>query len=165
MLQWGLVNFTVSAILGVLLILLFGPVLAELDSVKGLPADSPEVEAAVAQAGPMYAAMLPAYLLIVAVFSAAVFRLILRPQDSRYAYLRLGKDELRLVFLTLIYFGLSIALVVTLTVAAAVLGELAATMGGAAAAFAGRDEILAVYREAVRHRYRFYSYGDATLIL
>lgn len=33
------------------------------------------------------------------------------------------------------------------------------------AAFAGRDEILAVYREAVRHRYRFYSYGDATLIL
>jgi len=33
------------------------------------------------------------------------------------------------------------------------------------AAFAGRDEILAVYREAVRERYRFYSYGDAMLIL
>lgn len=32
------------------------------------------------------------------------------------------------------------------------------------AAFAGRDEILAVYREAVRRRYRFYSYGDAMLI-
>jgi S-adenosylmethionine:tRNA ribosyltransferase-isomerase len=34
-----------------------------------------------------------------------------------------------------------------------------------AAAFAGRDEILAVYKEAVAHRYRFYSYGDAMLIL
>jgi S-adenosylmethionine:tRNA ribosyltransferase-isomerase len=34
-----------------------------------------------------------------------------------------------------------------------------------AAAFAGRDEILAVYREAVERRYRFYSYGDAMLIL
>jgi S-adenosylmethionine:tRNA ribosyltransferase-isomerase len=34
-----------------------------------------------------------------------------------------------------------------------------------AAAFAGRDEILAVYQEAVKRRYRFYSYGDAMLIL
>jgi S-adenosylmethionine:tRNA ribosyltransferase-isomerase len=32
-------------------------------------------------------------------------------------------------------------------------------------AFAGRERILAAYAEAVRHRYRFYSYGDATLIL
>ncbi len=34
-----------------------------------------------------------------------------------------------------------------------------------AAAFAGRDEILAVYRDAVQRRYRFYSYGDAMLVL
>jgi S-adenosylmethionine:tRNA ribosyltransferase-isomerase len=33
------------------------------------------------------------------------------------------------------------------------------------AAFAGRERILAAYREAVEHGYRFYSYGDATLIL
>ena len=32
-------------------------------------------------------------------------------------------------------------------------------------ALAGRDRILAAYEEAVRHRYRFYSYGDAMLIL
>ncbi len=34
-----------------------------------------------------------------------------------------------------------------------------------AAAFAGREEILAVYRDAVQRRYRFYSYGDAMLIV
>jgi S-adenosylmethionine:tRNA ribosyltransferase-isomerase len=33
------------------------------------------------------------------------------------------------------------------------------------AAFAGRERVLAAYREAVENRYRFYSYGDAMLIL
>jgi S-adenosylmethionine:tRNA ribosyltransferase-isomerase len=33
------------------------------------------------------------------------------------------------------------------------------------AAFAGRDLVLAAYREAVRERYRFFSYGDCMLIL
>jgi len=32
-------------------------------------------------------------------------------------------------------------------------------------AFAGRDLMLAAYRDAVAHRYRFYSYGDAMLIV
>jgi S-adenosylmethionine:tRNA ribosyltransferase-isomerase len=32
-------------------------------------------------------------------------------------------------------------------------------------AFAGRELIVKAYREAVRERYRFYSYGDCMLIL
>ena len=33
------------------------------------------------------------------------------------------------------------------------------------AAFAGRDSILRAYEAAVENRYRFYSYGDAMLIV
>jgi S-adenosylmethionine:tRNA ribosyltransferase-isomerase len=33
------------------------------------------------------------------------------------------------------------------------------------AAFAGRDLILEAYRAAIEARFRFYSYGDAMLIL
>ena len=32
-------------------------------------------------------------------------------------------------------------------------------------AFAGRESVLAAYREAVEKKYGFYSYGDAMLIL
>ena len=32
-------------------------------------------------------------------------------------------------------------------------------------AFAGRERILAAYEDAIRNGYRFYSYGDAMLIL
>jgi S-adenosylmethionine:tRNA ribosyltransferase-isomerase len=33
------------------------------------------------------------------------------------------------------------------------------------AAFAGRERVLEVYQEAMRQGYRFYSFGDAMLLL
>ena len=33
------------------------------------------------------------------------------------------------------------------------------------AAFTGREKILELYHQAIEHRYRFYSYGDAMLLV
>ncbi len=51
-------------------------------------------------------------LAVLTVMAAAVYRVIFRHEDTRFGYLRLGSDELRLMGLTIIYIGLFIGLVV-----------------------------------------------------
>ena len=52
--------------------------------------------------------------------TAAIYRVIFRHTDSRYGYLRLGGDELRLMALTVIFIVLSILLAVAFTLGAAI---------------------------------------------
>jgi hypothetical protein len=54
-------------------------------------------------------------LAVLSITSAAVYRLIFRHDDARFGYLRLGADELRLMGLTVICFGLAIILVVAVS--------------------------------------------------
>jgi hypothetical protein len=76
-------------------------------------------------------------LTIQCVMAAAVYRLIFRHEDTRFGYLRLGADELRLIGLTIIYFGLAMALMLGLTIGAAIITSLAAMAGTGAAALVG----------------------------
>jgi len=75
-------------------------------------------------------------LAIQCVMAAAVYRLIFRHDDTRFGYLRLGADELRLMGMTLIVFVLAMGLVVAVTMASAVLTSLAAVAGPGPEAFA-----------------------------
>jgi S-adenosylmethionine:tRNA ribosyltransferase-isomerase len=72
--------------------------------------------------------------------------------------LRPGEGETGLVIVPGFRFGVTDALVTNFHLPRSSLLLLVA-------AFAGRERVLAAYAEAVRERYRFYSYGDAMLIL
>lgn len=76
-------------------------------------------------------------LAIQCIMAAAVYRLIFRHDDTRFGYLRLGADELRLMGLTLIYIALFMALLVAVTLGAAVVAALASFAGQTAGLFMG----------------------------
>lgn len=77
--------------------------------------------------------------------AAAVYRLIFRHGDSRFGYLRLGRDELRLMGLTLIFVVLTILLAVGLTLGAAIVVAVASFAGkGLALSMAGIAELVSL---------------------
>jgi len=76
-------------------------------------------------------------LLVMSLMAAAVYRLIFRHDDTRFGYLRLGADELRLMGLTLIYIVLFIALVVAVGMVSGIVVALAGLVSPAAQSFLG----------------------------
>jgi hypothetical protein len=76
-------------------------------------------------------------LAIQCIMAAAVYRLIFRHDDTRFGYLRLGADELRLMGLTLIYILLFMVLVVGVTMISAILFAVASVAGQGFANFVG----------------------------
>ena len=96
------------------------------------PAAAASAAAAMAKLLPLYALMVPLYLVFFSVQSAAVYRAVLRPEDRAFARLRLGPDELRLIgawfLLGLLWIGFSIvaAVVLVLLVAGAAFATKAA---------------------------------------
>jgi hypothetical protein len=75
-------------------------------------------------------------LAVLSVMAAAVYRLIFRHEDTRFGYLRLGADELRLMGLTVIFMGIAIGLVVSVGMLVGILVVLISTVVPAATTFA-----------------------------
>lgn len=69
------------------------------------------------------------------VMAAAVYRIVLRPGDEKFSYLRLGKDELRLMALTLIYVVLGVVLLAAAQIAIGIVVFVASLLGQPAMAF------------------------------
>jgi hypothetical protein len=101
---WTLMHFVVN--FG-LLLLFVGMAGAQLQAMQRIVAATPQDSQAVLQAFagimPAYVVLMLASLIFYAVLYGSMNRAVLRPQDSAFAYLRLGLDELRQGLLVLIY--------------------------------------------------------------
>jgi hypothetical protein len=69
--------------------------------------------------------------------AAAVYRLIFRHDDPRFGFVRLGIDELRLMALTVIYLVMAMLLLVTLTLAGALVMAAVSSLGAGVAVALG----------------------------
>ena len=137
-LVWAVVNLIISVVMAMVLVSAFGPTLVELEAMSQQGSEDPaQALAMFERLAPLYALMIPAGLVVIAVTSAAVYRIVLRPEDDRVAYLRLGADELRLVGLMLIYLVLAIGFTFVVTLVAGMLAAGASMLGGGAGALIG----------------------------
>jgi hypothetical protein len=66
---------------------------------------------------------------------SAVYRVLLRPEDARFAYLRLGPDEIRLTMLRLIFVALAIVYIAVVQFGIVILGFTASPLGQTVSVF------------------------------
>ena len=98
--QLGLMYIMVSQI---------GPAVTELQSFKtGSAADTARVLAVFGRVGPAYALMMLLSLPYHGVLTAMMNRVVLRPKDSAFGFLRFGADEFRQIGLTLMMVAVAI---------------------------------------------------------
>jgi hypothetical protein len=107
---------------------------AALESLQSDPSQTPDVNALMS-ALMLLSPILAFGLAVQCVMAAAVYRIILKPSDEKFSYLRLGKDELRLMALTLIYVVLGVMALAVAQIAIGIVAFVASVFGQTAFAF------------------------------
>lgn len=129
---WGLLLLVLSLATGAATILTIGQPMMDMQAASESGDQEATLRAMTALA-PFYVVVLPLTLLYYGVATAAVNRMVLRPDDSRNAYIRLGGDEWRMIIVMIVQWLLAAAV----SVGAVLLVVLLAALGGAVAGGVG----------------------------
>jgi len=133
---WAAVYLVINLLMSLLLVGWAGEDLAAMrDISESASPDPAQALAAAPGLAKLYAVTIPIGLVTSALFTCAVFRAVLRPQQKGFGYLRFGADELRMIllFIALFFIFLAVALAATIgmMIVAAVAGFAAGAAGGA----------------------------------
>ncbi|MDP2261346.1 MAG: hypothetical protein Q8J89_16685 [Caulobacter sp.] len=129
---WGLVLLAVSLVTSTVTILTVGQALTDLQATS----QSNDQEAAARSLltlAPYYVVALLLTLLYYGVATAAVNRMVLRPDDSRNAFIRLGGDEGRMVIVMVVQWLIGVGVVIAAMLLTGLLAGVASAAGGAVA--------------------------------
>jgi hypothetical protein len=122
-LTWAGLQLIVAVVFSLLMIGTIGPELSQIAS-GGLShsSDPTQAMAAFRKIIPIYGLMAPLSLVFYAILFATMSRAVLRPDEDRYGYLRLGGDELRQGLLLLLMFAVGLGAYVAFIMAAIIVG-------------------------------------------
>ena len=124
---WAAVRLVVNLGMGMLLVLLGAQRLSQLQEISQTEADVSlqQIGAALLSAWPVILVLAPLSLLVQSVLYAAIYRAWLRPAEGAAAYLRVGRDELRLMAVTVLWMLLFAAMLFGVTFAAGIVAVVA----------------------------------------
>ncbi|MDR3506451.1 MAG: hypothetical protein P4L64_00990 [Caulobacteraceae bacterium] len=133
---WGLIQLVITILTATMTATLGGAALSKLQGMAfRTDADPTAMLGLARQLAPLYGLGLLMALVFYPAVYAAMNRAVLRPEDERFAYFRIGADELRqlglMLLMIVVGIGGYIALVLGLVLVGAVVGMLAATLKGA----------------------------------
>lgn len=131
---WAVFSLAVSALSVVSSVTMPESARAALETVG--PGSTPD-GAVLIQALMVLTPLMLAGLAVQCIMAAAIYRIIFRHDDTRFGYLRLGMDEVRLMALTFIFVALAIVLLVAVELGAAIIIGLAMFGGGLIGKFVG----------------------------
>lgn len=132
-LVWSGLQLVVGLVMSTVMITLGGHALADLMAASNSRNPDPEATMAAMRAlGPFYAVLLPLGIIVQSVFSAAIYRVVLRPQDRGMAFIRLGADEMRLAAVSVVYIGVAALAAFAVTLAASIVAGFGVAVAGAA---------------------------------
>ena len=120
---WGVLLLVGNGAVMLVLINMAGPALASLQN-PGNSADPSASLAALQQLLPAYGVILPLAILLQSVLSCAIFRAVLEKPSSRFGYVRLGGDEIRLILLYICFVFVMIGAEIVCVGAGAIAGAL-----------------------------------------
>jgi hypothetical protein len=108
-LAWSAVYFLGVMLIGVVMMASLDPHFIDVVKRGELTTRDPEeVGAMLAQSWPAFILVMALVVVLLSVIMAGIYRLVLRPNESGFAHLRFGRDELRLTAVNLLLFGAGI---------------------------------------------------------
>jgi hypothetical protein len=129
-LVWGLILLAISLVTTAATILMVGQAMVDMQAASQTGDQEATMRSMTALA-PFYIVALPLSLLYYGIATAAVNRMVLRPDDSRNAFIRLGGDELRMIVVMIAQWLIGVGVViVAVLLAFAVQSIVALVLGG-----------------------------------
>jgi hypothetical protein len=147
---WAFAYFLFTLVVAVLTLTWIGPEFAQFKALsESANPDPAQLVAVMRKLGPFLLVVIPMQVIFFSVLNCAIYRAVLRPFESGMGYLRLGRDEFRMVAVIAVLFLLWLATVFVVAVVVSLAASTIGVSGGGLGAFVGVVIDIAIFCTAI----------------